>query len=68
MIKKSKRCLKKFDLCDAWCIKTGSAAFILFLITVWPAFNELIMKVHWGWFLGATVILMWKPFMKWIKA
>jgi hypothetical protein len=68
MIKKSKKCLKKLNLCDVWCIKTGSAFFVLFLIAVWPAFRDLVMRVHWGWFLAITVILMWKPFMKFLKA
>jgi len=68
MIKKAQRCLKKLDLFDVWSIKVSSAIFILFLMTVWPAFNELVMKVHWGWFLGAVILLMAKPFMKWIKA
>jgi hypothetical protein len=68
MIKKAKRCLKKLDLFDVWSIKVSSAVFILFLMTVWPAFNDLIMRIHWGWFLGIVIILMAKPFMKWLKA
>jgi hypothetical protein len=38
-------------------IKFSSMAFILFLITVWPAAGESLMKVHWGWYLGLTIIL-----------
>ena len=37
--------------------KLGAMAFILFLITVWPAAMALVHKIHWGWFLGATVVL-----------
>ncbi len=35
----------------------GAIAFILFLITVWPGLMSLVHRIHWGWFLGATVIL-----------
>ena len=37
-------------------IKLASMAFILFLITVWPALMNLVQRIHWGWFLGATVL------------
>lgn len=39
----------------AW-IKLTSIAFILFLITVWGGLMSLVQKIHWGWFLGATII------------
>ena len=38
--------------------KLASMAFILFLITVWPAAMQLVHRIHWGWFLGATVLFM----------
>jgi len=68
MASKIDKCMKKLDKCDVWCIKAGTAAFVLFLITVWPALHDLVMRVHWGWFLGATLILMWKPLKKYCKA
>lgn len=67
-LSKTEKCMKSLDRCDISMIKLGTAAFILFLITVWPQFHDLIMRVHWGWFLAATIILMWKPFMKYLKA
>ena len=39
----------------AW-VKLSAMAFILFLITVWPAAMTLVHSIHWGWFLGATII------------
>ena len=37
-------------------VKLASMAFILFLITVWPAAMNLVHRIHWGWFLGATIL------------
>ena len=31
-------------------------AFVLFLVTVWNGFKDVVMGIHWGWFLGATII------------
>ena len=36
--------------------KLSAMAFILFLITVWPAAMNLAQSIHWGWFLGATIV------------
>jgi hypothetical protein len=36
--------------------KLSAMAFILFLITVWPAIMDLVHNLHWGWFLGAMII------------
>ncbi|MBD3247406.1 hypothetical protein GF378_02185 [Candidatus Pacearchaeota archaeon] len=65
---KTEKCMKKLNRCDVGCLKAATAAFVLFLITAWPALHDLLMKVHWGWYLAATVILSWKPFMKYVKA
>lgn len=37
-------------------IKLAAIAFILFLITVWPALMNLVHRIHWGWFLGAAIL------------
>ena len=37
-------------------LKLSAMAFILFLITLIPRFNELLMGVHWGWYLAAWLI------------
>ena len=44
------------DKCKIACMKFASMAFILFLITVWPAAMDLVHKIHWGWFLGAMIL------------
>jgi hypothetical protein len=60
----SKKAMMHSDMscCDGYfghghgMIKLTSMAFILFLITVWPWAMQLVHSIHWGWFLGATVI------------
>jgi len=42
-----------------WWLKLSYLALAFFLMTVWPGFNNLVMSIHWGWFLGATVLLSW---------
>jgi hypothetical protein len=37
-------------------VKLSAMAFILFLITVWPWAMDLVHSIHWGWFLGATIV------------
>lgn len=61
--KKVSKVLEK-NVCDSngYCahrvvgIKFAAMAFILFLITVWPALMDLVHRIHWGWFLGAMVL------------
>lgn len=43
--------------CSLAMSKLAAMAFILFLITVWPWAMQLVHGIHWGWFLGATVVL-----------
>ena len=53
-----KPAMKSKKKCD-WSlifVKLSAMAFILFLITVWPAAMNLVHKIHWGWFLGATIV------------
>jgi hypothetical protein len=68
MANKMEKCMKKLTVCDMWCIKASTIAFTLFLLTVWPALHNFVMQAHWGWYLAATVILAYKPFMKYMKA
>lgn len=65
---KVEKCMKNLDRWDLKLLKLSSMAFILFLITVWSAAMALVHKVHWGWFLAATVLLAHRPLMKYIKA
>jgi len=38
--------VQRMDLHDVQLTKLSTVASILFLITVWPAFLELVMKAH----------------------
>jgi hypothetical protein len=43
--------------CYSWLwAKLSVAAFVLFIITVWDGAMQLVHRIHWGWFLGATII------------
>lgn len=60
--------IKKLDCLDLTLIALSSMAFILFIITVWPAAMNLTHSIHWGWFLAATLILVARPKYKaWMK-
>lgn len=53
--------------CAWWHMLSGKlwgAAFILFLITAWPAAMDLVHSIHWGWFLGATILFSVLHFAK----
>lgn len=53
---KKKSCDMKWE--GGKCLaKLSAVAFAFFLMTVWPKFNGLIMRVHWGWWLGAWLII-----------
>lgn len=55
---------KKMDCGDVGLLKLGMVAAVLFLITVWPWLHTLVMSVHWGWYLGAMVLLLIRPMKK----
>ena len=68
MVSKTDKCMKSLDKTDVYLIKLSSMSFILFLITVWPAAMTWVQSVHWGWFLGAMIVFMLRPFKKYLKA
>jgi len=43
--------------CKVFLVKLASMAFILFLITVWPWLNRVLLSVHWGIYLGIALLL-----------
>ena len=58
---------KNFNNLDAALFKLGITTFVLFMVSIWPAFTEWITNTHWGWFLGVFVVCwiwvckkMWK--------
>lgn len=60
--------MKKIDALDVGLIKLYVAFFMLFLITAWTGFRELVLGVHWGWFLGVAILGVLRPAYRfWIK-
>jgi hypothetical protein len=56
--------MKKLKTHDIALVKLSTAAFVLFVITVWPAAMDLVHSIHWGWFLAAFVIFAISPTVK----
>lgn len=57
-IKKEKCRLYDGHRSELCLVKLTAIAFILFLMTVWKALGVSLMGVHWGIYLGITVLLM----------
>ena len=66
-MKKFKKKVKKMDVWDFKLMKLATIALVLFLITVWPGLHALVMQAHWGWYLGAMVVLAIRPMRKCCK-
>jgi len=47
---------KNFSNLDTFLFKLGITTFVLFLVSIWPAFSGWVMRTHWGWFLGVFVV------------
>jgi len=58
MMKKFNKKFKHKDMHAFLLMKLAIVALVLFLITVWPGLHDLVIKAHWGWYLGAFVIFM----------
>ncbi len=59
--------IKKMVWYDISLLKGAVFFFTLFLVTVWPWFNTLVMKIHWGWFLVLGLAFgapLWKKMLK----
>ena len=65
--KKLDKKVKRMDIHDVQLTKLSTAAGILFLITVWPALHNLVMRLHWGWYLGAMVVFAIRPMNKFLR-
>lgn len=44
--------------CKMFSAKIASMTFLLFLITVWTGLGRTLLNVHWGIYLGITVLLV----------
>ena len=59
--------VKRFGYCDISYIKFASIAFVLFLITIWTGLRNLLLGIHWAWYLALMLIFSIKPAMKFFK-
>ena len=64
MIKDLNKKVKKLTVCDIGLTKLAVAAFVLFVITIWPAAMSLVHSVNPWWFFVAFVVFAIKPFSK----
>lgn len=67
-MKKINAKIKRMNFWDLQFVKLAVIAFTLFLIVVWSGLHDLVIQAHWGWYLGAMVVLSIEPFVKvWCK-
>lgn len=59
--------VKKLDAYDISLTKLSVAAFVLFLITIWPAAMNWVKSVNPWYFLIAFVIFAMRPFYRFFK-
>ncbi|MBR9702292.1 hypothetical protein GOV13_05220 [Candidatus Pacearchaeota archaeon] len=62
--KKMDKKVKKMDYHDVKLVKLSSIAFALLVLNLWPAAMAWVASVHWGWFLGVTILFVWRPARK----
>ena len=65
--KKVKKDVKNMHTGRIGLLKLSTISFILFLITVWPDFKEVVLKIHWSWFLGAMILFSIRPLTRMFK-
>lgn len=53
--------LKRLDVMDVGLIKLSVAAFVLFLISVWPTLMSLVTSINPWYFFVAFVIFAVRP-------
>ena len=56
--------IKKMDVWDIGLIKWSTAAFILFLITIWPAAMSWVHSINPWYFFIAFIIFAIRPFYR----
>ncbi|MBU0666572.1 MAG: hypothetical protein ABIC91_02265 [Nanoarchaeota archaeon] len=49
--------IKKMKWYDISLTKLSVLLFTLFLVTVWPGFHDLVMKIAWYWYLILGIIV-----------
>jgi hypothetical protein len=67
-MKKINNKIKKLDILDISLIKISVVFFVLFLINIWSSLLDLIINVHWLWFLIISVLTIIRPLIRiWFK-
>ncbi len=61
MINIWKKAIKKIDVLDMALIKVSTAAFVLFVITIWSGAMDWVHSVNTWYFLVAFIILAARP-------
>ena len=61
MIDEMGKGIKKLDIWDIGLTKLSVAAFVLFLITIWPAAMDWVHSVNPWYFLVAFIIFVIRP-------
>jgi uncharacterized membrane protein YqjE len=56
--------IKKLTVWDIKFIKWSVFFITLFLVRVWPAFRNLVLSIHWAWFLIIGLAFAIKPCIK----
>jgi len=64
MIAWIKKRIKKMDVWDVGLIKWSTAAFILFVITIWQGAMDWVHSVNTWYFFAAFVIFAIRPFYR----
>ncbi|MGA3291609.1 MAG: hypothetical protein ABSC49_00470 [Candidatus Microgenomates bacterium] len=59
--------LKHFGIWDVGLTKWSVLFFTLFVVSAWPAFANLVMNIHWAWFLVIALVLGVRPFIDFLK-
>jgi len=65
--KKLDPCMKNLDIHDLGFTKFAVASATLFLLTVWPGFSALMLRIHWGWYLVAMIVFSLRPIIHFCK-
>ena len=58
LFKWAEKSIKKLKWYDISILKMDVIFFTLFLITIWPAFRNIVLGVGWFWYLAIAVMLM----------
>lgn len=56
--------IKNFDVWDVSLTKLSVAAFVLFVITIWPTAMDWVHSTNTWWFLIAFVVFAARPLYK----